>query len=128
MESEKIKVLIVDDEEMVGKMLKSFFELRGAVAQVALCGSEALELLKKEKFHAAIVDMRLPDTAGDELILQAMTLSPNMHYFIHTGSMDYHLSQKLRQIGMQDCDILQKPVRDMNEIYNAILSRVKEKR
>ncbi len=127
MDGEKLKVLIVDDEEMVCKMLKSFFELRGAVVQVALRGDEALEYLKKEKFHAAIVDMRLPDTTGDELIIKAAAFSPGVHYFIHTGSMDFRLSHRLEEIGMKDCDILQKPVRDMNEIYNAILSRVGER-
>ncbi len=127
MGGENLKVLIVDDEEMVGKMLKSFFELRGAYAQLAFRGDEALEILKKEKFHAAIIDIRLPDTTGDELIMQAVAFSPDVHFFIHTGSMDFRLSHRLREIGMQDCDILQKPVRDMNEIYNAILSRVEGK-
>lgn len=124
MSGHTLRVLIVDDEEMVAKMLKSFFELRGAFARVAHRGDEALELLKKESFHAAIVDMRLPDTTGDELIAEAVTFSPDVHYFIHTGSMDYCLSNKLRELGMKESDILQKPVRDMNEIYQAIISRM----
>lgn len=124
MSGHTLRVLIVDDEEMVAKMLKSFFELRGAFARVAYRGEEALQLLKNENFHAAIVDMRLPDTTGDELIMKAATFSPDVHYFIHTGSMDYRLSNKLRELGMKESDILQKPVRDMNEIYQAIIARV----
>jgi CheY-like chemotaxis protein len=127
MKETKLRILIVDDEEMVGKMLKTFFEIHGAQVGVAQRGDEALALLRKEQFDAAVVDMRLPDITGDELIIKAAGISPDVHFFIHTGSMDFRLSERLRDIGMQDSDIIQKPVRDMNEIFAAIQSKMQKK-
>ncbi|MCX7679790.1 MAG: response regulator, partial [Spirochaetes bacterium] len=114
------------DEEMVARMLKSFFELRGMHATVVHRGDEALKMLSKENFDAAIIDMRLPDITGDDLILHATAVAPFVRYFIYTGSIDYRLSDKLRNIGMCESDVIHKPVRDMNDIYNAIVNRVRK--
>jgi len=116
-----VKVLVIDDEEMVSRMLRAYLELQGLEVTTAAAGREALEFLASARFHAAIVDMRLPDMTGDELILSATGISPGTHFFIHTGSLDYRLSEKLREIGIGEDDIIQKPVSDMGEIYRAIM-------
>lgn len=124
MNNKAISILIVDDEEMVARMLKSFFEFRGAKVEIAHRGNEALEILSKKNFDAAIIDIRLPDMNGDDVILRAASIVPHVHYFIYTGSIDYHLPEKLREIGIRESDVIYKPIRDMNEIYDKIITRV----
>lgn len=121
MSDEMVKVLVIDDEEMVSRMLRAYLELQGMDVTTAAAGEEALELLAAGRFHAAIVDMRLPDMTGDEVIVRATGISPGTHFFIHTGSLDFRLSEKLREIGIGEDDIIQKPVSDMGEIYRAVM-------
>jgi YesN/AraC family two-component response regulator len=118
--TDKYKVLIIDDEEMVGDMLKDFLEDCGFNVQTALTGKEGLDLVSKEKFHVAIVDMRLPDMTGNDFITQANETDPGIKYFVHTGSHEYRLPEKLVSIGMSHESILYKPITDMNVIYQAI--------
>lgn len=122
--ADKINVLIVDDEEMVGDMLKDFLEDCGFDVKTALTGKEGLGLVSKEKFNVAIVDMRLPDMIGNDFITQANEMHPGIKYFVHTGSHEYRLPEKLIAIGMSHESILYKPVTDMNEIFQAITKQL----
>lgn len=124
MTPDNVKVLVIDDEAMVSRMLRAFLELQELQVATASCGSEALEMMADGEFHAAIVDMRLPDMTGDELILRAVEVAPGTHFFIHTGSLDYRLPEKLRAIGLSEDDVIHKPVSDMGEIFRAIMRAV----
>jgi DNA-binding NtrC family response regulator len=121
MDNGAVTVLVVDDEEMVSRMLRAYLVLQGLEVTTAAAGMEALEALAAGRFHAAIIDMRLPDMSGDELIIRATGISPGTHFFIHTGSLDFRLSEKLREIGIREEDVIQKPVSDMGEFYRAIM-------
>ncbi len=124
MSVERIKILIVDDEPLVSKMLRAFLEFKGLAVDVASTGSEALEKLGRGGYAAAVVDMRLPDMSGDDVIARAGDISPGTHYFIHTASLDYRLSPRLRGMGIGDEDVLYKPMRDMDDLHNALMKRI----
>ena len=126
MSSEKIKVLIIDDERMVSKMLKGFLEDSGFNVDTASSGKEGLELLKNNSYDAAIVDFQLPDMLGDDLIIGAHELKPEVKYFIHTGSLYYTLPDDLLKIGMDSDSIIQKPVVDLNDFSRAIFKKIKK--
>jgi len=119
-----VTVLIVDDEPMVSRMLRAFLELKGLSVDTAATGNEALEKLRRGGFDAAVIDMRLPDMTGDEVIVRGSDVSGGTHFFIHTGSLDYRLSSRLREIGICDEDILQKPMKDMGDLHIAIMKRL----
>ena len=118
----EIRVLVVDDEEMVSRILKGYLELHGISVMTAGRGDDALALIGRMDFNAAIVDMRLPDMTGDELIGHAITNGCKARFLIYTGSLDYNLSDRLRSMGVEEQDIIHKPVTDMGIIYHAIMS------
>ncbi len=124
MDPADIKVLIVDDEDMVCRMLRGFLEDQGFRIATALRGEDALELLTGDEFDAAIVDIRLPDMSGNDFILKANTIRPGTAFFVHTGSIDYALPEELVNIGMTEESVLHKPIIDMNEITQAILKKL----
>lgn len=124
MSAEKVKILIIDDEKMVSSMLKSFLEDSGFNVDTAANGEDGLELLKNNSYDVAIVDMQLPDTIGDDLVISAYRLKPEVVYFIHTGSIDYSLPARLKNIGMDEDSIIQKPVIDLNDITRLILKKM----
>ncbi len=125
MSDRKIRVLVVDDEEMVSRILKDFLEDQGFFVCAVNRGTEGLELATRERFDVAIIDMRLPDMDGDMFIMKCASQCPGTRYFIHTGSLDYRISDELKSIGMTENSILYKPVPDMNSITRAILESVK---
>ena len=121
-----INVLVVDDEDMVSRILKGYLELYGIAVTTVGRGDEALALMAETDFKAAIVDMRLPDMTGDDLIGRAITAGSTTRFFIYTGSLDYNLSDRLRSLGMEEGDILHKPVMDMGIIYRAIMKKLQD--
>ncbi len=61
---EKQKVLIIDDDENICRILKDYFEYEGYEVAVAHSGNEGLEKIKQEKPHVIILDIMLPEVDG----------------------------------------------------------------
>lgn len=64
----KEKILIVDDEEDLCKLISLYFNLEGYEVLTALDGLEALEILEKENPDFVISDIRMPNCDGFCLI------------------------------------------------------------
>ena len=61
-------VLIVDDEQNIRRSLKKYLSLEGIDAECAETGGHALERLKKERFDAVLLDLKLPDMSGQDVL------------------------------------------------------------
>ena len=120
-----LRVLVVDDEEMIVRLLRGYLEDSGFEVRTAATGRDALAVIEGERIDAAIVDVRLPDMAGDEVVIRGAGLSPGTKFFIHTGSIDYTLSPELIAAGVDDDSVIRKPVLDMTEIRRLIEMKVK---
>ncbi|MBI5765709.1 response regulator [Candidatus Falkowbacteria bacterium] len=64
MPEEKIKVLLVEDDSMIVKMYKMRFEEEGYAVLVTDKGSEAIEIVEKEKPDIILLDVILPEVDG----------------------------------------------------------------
>ena len=65
---EKTRILIVDDDVMTCKSLSLIFKKKGYETESATTGKEALEITKNNSFNIALLDLKLPDMDGIELI------------------------------------------------------------
>ncbi len=124
--NKNLNILIVDDEEMVGDMLKDYLEDCGFTVKTALNGRDGLDLISEEKFHVAIVDMRLPDMIGNDFIVKAHEIQSDVKYFVHTGSHEYRLPEKLKSLGLSSETIIYKPILDMNIVCQAIKDQLEK--
>lgn len=79
------KVLIVDDQEGIRKLLAEACIILGYDAQTVCTGMEALEILNKYKFQLAIVDMKMPGLSGIETIVQMKTIDEDIKTILMTG-------------------------------------------
>ena len=61
------KILFVDDEEQIRRLLSSFLTRRGYLVQTAVDGQEALKFLETEKPDLVITDVNMPNVDGVEL-------------------------------------------------------------
>lgn len=119
-------ILVLDDEERVRELLMDYlgefdgFELYGAGS-----GEEALEVLRQRPATLCVVDMRLPGMDGAEFIESAAAERLCHHFIVHTGSVDFVVSQALKDLGMVAADVFYKPV-DAAEILARIRELIKD--
>lgn len=109
-----MRILVVDDEQMVRENLVDYLEDEGLDVISVGSAEEALKLMKTEKADIAIVDMRLPVMHGNDLIIHLKKLHPDMDFIIHTGSVDYAVPPDVRSYGISSDNVLLKPVADMD--------------
>ncbi len=65
---QKVKILIVDDEENIREVIKEYSILEGYEVKEADSGVKALELLNSEKFDLMILDIMMPIMDGFTLL------------------------------------------------------------
>jgi len=109
-----VRVLLVDDEAMVRDNLEAYLEDEGIDVKTAASAEQGLEMLVQGGFQIAIVDMRLPGMSGDEFIRAAMAAGHDLHFLIHTGSLEYRLPNDLLCNGLNSWHVLHKPLADMS--------------
>ena len=79
------KILIVDDEASIRKVLKALIEQQGFSAVEAHNGMDALAILEKEQIHAIITDLRMPKLDGMGLLKIALRQYPDIPVIIITA-------------------------------------------
>ena len=78
-------ILIVDDNTELAQNLNDILCEKDYGTAVALDGQSAIELCQKKEFDLALVDIKLSDIGGLELIEMLSELSPALEYIIITG-------------------------------------------
>ena len=119
-----ITVLIVDDEPAIRDSLQDYLEDYEFQVTAVDSSEAALEVLARVRHDVLIVDLRLPGISGEKLVFEAHKLYPDTTFILHTGSVDYQLSEDLRAIGIRPEHILLKPVTDLAVIVNLITKLV----
>jgi len=80
-----MKILIVDDEKKIADTLAERLRLRGFDTVPVYNGKSALYRLKREIFNGIILDLRLPDIDGVEVLRQTMEEFPDIRVVILSG-------------------------------------------
>ena len=122
-----VKILLVDDEEIVRITLEAYLEDEGYTVISAISGEEALEMLADESIDVGIIDMRLPGIDGNTLIVKLNKLQPEMKFIIHTGSMGYSIPESLSGIGISEELVFKKPIKSMLKFTEMIRTLTKRK-
>jgi len=76
----KAKILVVDDEAIIRESLRDWLSDAGHQVLVAENGSQALEILERDKPGIAIVDLVMPGMDGIELLKKAKEVSSGIDY------------------------------------------------
>jgi two-component system, NtrC family, sensor kinase len=74
--SERLRVLVVDDEASVRLALQRYLEGRGHDVDSTASGSDAMGRLKAARYDAVILDLRIPDLPGEQLYHQLQAQDP----------------------------------------------------
>lgn len=114
------KVLVVDDQEGIRKLLEETCMLLGYDVISAPSGTEAVKIAAEQKITAAVVDMKMPGLNGIETLKRLSAIDPDIKVVLMTGYGEMHLLEDALKLGA--CDIIRKPF-DLEEIRN-FLERV----
>jgi two-component system response regulator GlrR len=79
------KVLVVDDDETILKLIKMRLEVEGYGVETAATAEAALELARAEAFDVALLDYKLADKNGIALMADLLQLNPEMPVIILTA-------------------------------------------
>jgi two-component system response regulator AtoC len=114
-------ILVVEDKASFGNMLKASLEDAAITVQLAKNGREALRLFKKEKFEIAIIDLRLPDIDGIDLLREFKKLDTDTKFLIMTAYGTIERAVEAMKLGAYD--FLTKPfdIEQLIVIINRIL-------
>ncbi len=82
--AEKPTLLIVDDEAGPRESLRIVFKDRYNCA-IATCGREGIEFARNHKVDAAILDIKMPDLSGVDVLREIKRIDPNTECVMLTG-------------------------------------------
>jgi PAS domain S-box-containing protein len=84
-----LKVLLVDDDDIVQKSFQAILEVLGHTAVTAHCGEEALEILEAGlEANLVILDMNMPGLGGIGTLPRLRALRPEVPVLLVTGRVD----------------------------------------
>lgn len=99
MENGKPHVLIIDDERGLRLGTKRLLELEGYLAETAENGTEGIRIASSRDFDLAIIDLKMPDMDGIEVLKEIRRINPNTVCFIATAYASYDTAIESTKLG-----------------------------
>ncbi len=106
--TEPPRVLAVDDEEVVCESIRRVLTGEGYVVNTSTSPREGLEMIRKETFDLLLLDIKMPEMSGIELLRHAKDISPETEVIIITGYGTIETAVEATKLGA--FDYLEKPV------------------
>jgi len=108
-ERDKKTILVVDDDKAILESLKLILEKEGYIVDTAETGGEAIEKSRNRHYNLALLDIRLPDMEGTELLTRLNTGIPRMRTVMITGYPS--LESTVESLNLGADGYLIKPIR-----------------
>ena len=101
------KLLIVDDESGIVEEVKTYFEEEGYKVFTADTGKEGLDALALHQPDLVLLDMKLPDMSGIQILKVCKETYPATKVIVNTGYVDQNIIDEAERLGRDA--FLQKP-------------------
>ena len=116
------RILIVDDDDTIRTTMKAILEDEGYLVDLAASGKEGVEKSKEASYNIALLDIRLPDMEGVQLLKLMKPAVPRTRKIMVTG---YPSTQNAIEALNKNADAyLIKPV-DIEKLLNTIKEQLK---
>jgi len=124
----KGRILVMDDEEMVRRIVGQMLSLLGYDADYAIDGSEAIEMYQAKKqsgrpFDAVIMDLTIPGgMGGKEAISKLLGLDPDVKAIVSSGYSNDPIMSNYKAHGFKAVIVKPYQVQELNEVLERALS------
>ena len=81
-----IRVLVVDDEPRICRLILDVLVQEGYMVDVSFSGADALQMIRKYNYHLLITDLEMPGIDGLELIQKVKKRDPDIRAIMITGN------------------------------------------
>jgi DNA-binding NtrC family response regulator len=85
MEDKTLRIMVIDDEQIVGKRLKPALEKTGNTVETFEDGRAALDRFEEQPFDIVVTDIRMDEIDGIEILERIMARSNRTKVIIITG-------------------------------------------
>ena len=96
------KILVIDDEAEVCNLLETFLKKQGYESISTTSASEGLEKLRSERPDAVLLDIRMPDMDGIEVMRRIRTINKDIPIIMATAVVDKKVAQDASDLGATD--------------------------
>jgi DNA-binding NtrC family response regulator len=96
----KARILIVDDEKDMCNVISKFIKEDGYRSEIAHEGKRALGKIKKKKYDLIILDYRLPDISGLEVLGEIGQLRPKLPVIMISAYGNEDVEEKANKLGV----------------------------
>ena len=117
------RLLLVDDEEGIRKVLGLALREEGYEVDTAESGAQALELFDRTRHALVITDIKMPGMDGIQLLQEIKRRTPLTEVIIITGHGEMHLA--IQALKLEASDFITKPIEPA--ALNVALQRAREK-
>jgi DNA-binding response OmpR family regulator len=115
------RILVVDDETQIVRLLEYFLTSKGYEAYTAMNGAEALEVVKEKRPHVVLLDIIMPGMGGIETLKEIKKINPETIVIMVTAVIDEELAKWAIQLGADD--YITKPF-DLSLIETTVLIKL----
>ena len=124
MGNEKTRVLIVDDEEPIRRLLSRMLEMNNHSCTMATDAAEARALLEKREFELIISDINMPGESGLDLVQFVLSEYQDIAAIMLTAVDDAMVAEKAIEVGVYDYII--KPF-ERNELIISVTNSLRRR-
>ena len=123
---DRIEVLIVDDEQIVGKRLKSALEKHGYAVEVFQSGQSAIDRLQEKQFDIVVSDIRIDEVDGLDIVEAVQNSSSRTKTILITGYATVEVAREALVKGA--FDFIAKPFRpkDLRKVIEKAAREIKK--
>ena len=112
-----MRILIVDDEEMQRNLLEGFLSRQGYEVLTAADGAQALSRFRETPIQLVLLDHRMPDMNGDEVLRRMKAIDPLVRCIMITAFGSVQTAVEVMKLGAGD--FVEKPV-DLKDLLEKI--------
>lgn len=124
MNTEKIKVLVVDDEPNIRITLEAILGAKGFDVTTVESGVAAIETVQRSHFPVVIMDIKMPGMSGVEAFLRIKKVDPTAVVIMMTG---YALEKEINQAMAEGAfSVISKPL-DIEQVMQLIADSLKKR-
>lgn len=98
----KNKILVVDDEEALRTVLSAELEGEGYLVNTAADGDEAIKIIGAQQFHLILLDIKMPNVDGFEVLKFVKQHQPSTKVIMLTGFADLKNAIESKKLGAED--------------------------
>ena len=121
MTEEQVRVLVVDDEESVRNLLQRILEGEGYQVTTAANGKEALYNVSLGEIEVVLLDVKMPDMSGIEVLGKLTVDSPDTCVIMVTSVVEMETAIETMKLGAYD--YITKPF-DRDEVLQKVLAAI----